>query len=129
MLVENLLCWRCQHGLEEEPQPFARAAECPHCTADLHVCKLCAFFDASARRGCKEPIADEVTDKECANFCGYFQPVVIASGFTAPGGAARDELESLFGLSPGAAPVSPSSAEAAQSELEKLFDQDNNPKT
>ena len=102
MLLENLLCWRCQGSLDAVPQPFARAAECPHCNADLHVCKLCRFFDASARRGCKEPVADEVTDKDRSNFCGYFEPTAAnVGGPAAQDAAARSELESLFGLTPG----------------------------
>ena len=130
MLLENLLCWRCQGSLDAVPQPFARAAECPHCNADLHVCKLCRFFDASARRGCKEPVADEVTDKDRSNFCGYFEPTAAnVGGPAAQDAAARSELESLFGLTPGDAAASPTSADAARSELGKLFGQDDAFKT
>lgn len=130
MRLENLLCWRCQGSLDAVPQPFARAAECPHCNADLHVCKLCRFFDAAARRGCKEPVADEVTDKDRSNFCGYFEPTAAnVGGPAAQDAAARSELESLFGLTPGDAVASPTSADAARSELEKLFGQDDAFKT
>ena len=130
MLLENLLCWRCQGSLDAVPQPFARAAECPHCNADLHVCNLCRFFDASARRGCKEPVADEVTDKDRSNFCGYFEPTAAnLGGPAAQDVATRSELESLFGLTPGEAVASPNSADAARSELEKLFGQDDAFKT
>ena len=129
MLVENLTCWRCHESLDDVPQPFARAAECPHCNADLHVCKLCRFFDASARRGCKEPVADEVTDKERSNFCGYFEPTTTTVGPASQDAAARSELESLFGMTPGEAEGGPSDADAARAELEKLFGHDDASKT
>jgi len=123
MIIEDLCCWRCGGSLSDVLQPIARAAECPHCTVDLHVCRLCLFFDKDARLGCKEPIADEVNDKERSNFCGYFQPVLRVDS---PGGSAdvrsAAALESLFGLDPESTVNAPTSAAGAKSELEKLFD-------
>jgi len=48
---------------------------------------------------CREPTAEEVNDKERANFCGYFQP--RAGAYTPKDMSAADqakaELERLFG--------------------------------
>ena len=122
MIVENLVCWRCAAALVDVMQPLARAAECPACTVDLHVCKLCNFFEPGARRTCNEPIADEVTDKERSNFCGYFQPrVLLAAAASEAEDKATAELESLFGLGAGSSTGSLTSGDAARSELDTLF--------
>ena len=102
--------------------PFARVAECPACRADLHVCRMCVFFDPGVRRGCKEPVADEVSDRERANFCGYFTPVAGLGPGVEEGAsqAARAELDRLFDLpSSGTAP--PGDADAARRRLDELF--------
>jgi hypothetical protein len=82
--------------------PVGRREECEHCSSSLHVCRMCDFFDRSASKQCREPMADEVTDKEHANFCDYFRP---RSGLTAgadPDAAnSRARLEALFGGSGG----------------------------
>ena len=121
-MTQTLNCWRCGSALDDVPVPFARIAECPHCRADLHVCKMCEFFDPGVRRGCREPVADEVTDRERANFCGYFTPV---AGTGPPSGdgaaqAAKSDLDALFGLSPGPA-GSPRDADEARRRLDALF--------
>lgn len=73
-MVDGLVCWRCGVSLADVPLPLARLAECAKCRADLHVCRLCDFFDARVAKSCRETVADEVQDKQRANFCGYFQP-------------------------------------------------------
>ncbi len=49
-----------------------RGDDCPHCSADLHVCKMCQHFDLNSYNDCREPNAERVVDKEKANFCEYF---------------------------------------------------------
>ena len=77
-----LRCWKCGHGLDDMPMPLRRRDECPACGADLHVCRMCEFYDTSVAKSCREPVAEEVTDKERAQFCDYFraQPGVLAAG-------------------------------------------------
>jgi hypothetical protein len=67
-------------------------------------------------------VADEVKDKERANFCGYFKPNPKAYVPVDSSGAdkARSELDALFG---GAAPSAPSSSSASDA-LNKLFGKD-----
>lgn len=120
--MENLQCWKCGASLDE-PLPLARTATCHACNADLHVCKMCRLYDTSVAKACREPIADEVRDKERANFCGYLE--LIGDAHRAGGAGsqqARDELASLFGLD--AAPAAPDSAEEAKRKLEDLFKKD-----
>ena len=96
--MQALWCWKCGASLEGVLLPFARLAECPACRTDLHVCRMCGFYDTGSAHACREPVADEVQDKTRSNFCGYFQASDQAYG----GGnkaalAARAQLEGLFG--------------------------------
>ena len=80
------------------------------------------FFDPGVRRGCKEPVADEVTDRERANFCGYFTPESGLGPGMEDGAAqaARAELDGLFGL-PSSSVASPSDGDEARRRLDELF--------
>lgn len=115
-MTATLVCWKCGTPIKDLPLPLARLAACPHCRVDLHVCKLCKFYDISVAKYCQEPIADEVLDKERSNFCGYFyakpnayQPQDTAKHTKAldalfgketqldkPAETAREQLENLF---------------------------------
>ncbi len=117
----DLHCWRCGASLAELSPPIERRDECPACRAQLYVCKFCEFYDPRVAKQCREPVADEVKDKERANFCGYFKPnpkAYVPADFA--GNKARSELDALFG---GAAPSSPSSSSASEA-LNKLFGKD-----
>jgi hypothetical protein len=129
-MTEELQCWRCGHGLGDEPLPLARLAECRRGGGELHCCLLCKLYDTSVAKHCREPIAEEVKEKARANFCDYFQPRPGAymPRDVGPEEQARRELEALFG----AAPQAPESAEAepaapetdearARRELDRLF--------
>ena len=120
--MPTLTCWKCGATLVDVLVPFARVAECPVCRADLHVCRMCVFYDPGVRRGCKEPVADEVTDRERANFCGYFTPERGLGPGAEDGAAqaARAELDSLFSLS-FSNDVSPGDADEAKRRLDELF--------
>ena len=80
--------------------PLGRLAECKTCHAELHVCRLCEFFDPHIADQCREPVADFVKEKERANFCDYFVPhphayVPVKDGESQ---AAKARLDSLFGI-------------------------------
>lgn len=119
--MEQLQCWRCGAAVDDVPLPFARLAQCAKCHADLHVCRMCRFYDPSRGQSCREPIAEEVKDKMRANFCELLQPRMNA--YQPPGDQAqksRDELERLFGGA--ASPQSGLSVEEqARKALEELF--------
>lgn len=99
MQDNGLVCWKCGASIGDEPLPLSRMAECRSCRAQLHVCRLCAFYDVRVAKACRETVAEEVKDKERANFCGYFQPRKDAC-MAAAGSATkhtRAELDALFG--------------------------------
>jgi hypothetical protein len=60
---------------------------------------MCRFYDTAAANACRETVAEAVTDKQRANFCGYFQPSQNAWQVSANPAAARDALNALFGAS------------------------------
>ena len=101
-MAEPLSCWRCGAGLAKIPLPLGRRDECPECLADLHVCKMCLYFDAQVPRACKEDDAEDVKEKERANFCDYFKPnpAAYVPGFRSATAKAQDQLAGLFGDEP-----------------------------
>ncbi len=112
-----LVCWKCGASLADLTLPLRRLEECRACGAELHVCRLCEFYDVAVAKHCREPIAEEVKDKTRANFCDYFKP--RPGAYTAEGDAgarARAELAALFGDTSGDGGTG-----AAQSELDALF--------
>ena len=119
--VTEFRCWRCGTQLTQDLLPVRRAELCVACNADLHVCKMCRFFNPSIADACEETIATAVSNKERSNYCEYFQPSVRAyqGGADGPAARARSDLEQLFG---GQASDAARSDEAQnQSDLERLF--------
>lgn len=98
-MAPDLVCWKCGTSLATLTLPLRRLEECPKCRAELHVCRLCVEYDTHVAKHCREPIAEEVRDKERANFCDYFKPRpgAYVPPNTAEASAARAELERLFG--------------------------------
>lgn len=122
----TLVCWKCGADIEELPQPLSRLAECPACRTELHVCRLCRFYDTGVAKHCRETIAEEVKDKLRANFCDYF--VARPDAYEAPderaATKAQAQLDVLFGGdSPDdpAAPEPQDEAAQAQAALDALF--------
>lgn len=121
---ENMVCWKCGVSIAELPMPLGRSAECPACAADLHVCRMCEFYDPKVSKSCRETIAEEVKNKERSNFCDYFriQPGAFRPHDTDPARVARAQLEALFGgKQTDNAEASQSESEIAREALEKLF--------
>lgn len=118
-MAAALVCWKCGSSLQALPLPLSRLAECPACKAELHVCKLCQFFDPRTTRQCIEIRAEEVIDKEHANFCDWFKPRPNAFDARAQqkASAAKSKLDALFG----AGPASDEPADAAREAAERLF--------
>jgi hypothetical protein len=98
MPAAALDCWKCGAALTDMPLPVGREEYCRTCRAEIHVCRMCRFYDLGKARHCAEPVAEPVTNKERANFCGYFEAV---AGRFRPGSPATDAsraaLDSLFG--------------------------------
>ncbi|HTT02310.1 MAG TPA: hypothetical protein VMG11_09525 [Steroidobacteraceae bacterium] len=98
-MSHDLVCWKCGASLAALTLPLRRLEECPRCRAELHVCRMCVDYDTRVAKHCREPIAEEVRDKEHANFCDFFKP--RSSAYTPPNTAevdkARAALDKLFG--------------------------------
>lgn len=97
-MAHSLVCWKCGASLAALSLPLLRLDECPACHAQLHVCKLCVEYDTRVAKHCREPTAEEVRDKEHANFCDHFKP---REGAWTPGNFAEVErsraaLDDLF---------------------------------
>lgn len=122
--MSSLVCWKCGASLADLSLPLRRLDECRKCGAELHVCKLCEWYSTSVAKHCREPIAEEVKDKERANFCDYFKPRPDAWSNEGAQAAsqAKADLDALFGAStPDAGQPQPPAAERARAELEGLF--------
>ena len=97
-MAEELHCYRCGSSLAELSPPLSRQDECPSCGVYLHVCRMCAFFDADVPKQCREDDAEEVMEKERLNFCDWFKPGtdVFDAQRYAEEQQARSKLAELF---------------------------------
>jgi hypothetical protein len=86
---------------------------------------MCEFYEPRLSNGCREPMAEEVMDKQRANFCDYFQPrpEAFVARNDAAAKAARAQIETLFrGEAAGSAgDAARSTAADARQALERLF--------
>ena len=90
-------CWKCGAPLVDLPLPVGRNEYCRACRAEIHVCRMCRFYDLSKAKHCAEPVAEPVQYKERANFCGYFEPVGGRLQAADPAAeSAREALAALF---------------------------------
>ena len=64
-------CYSCKKTIAPA-LPIGRRDECEHCSADLHSCVHCKFYDTGSYNECKESSASVVREKDRANFCDYF---------------------------------------------------------
>jgi hypothetical protein len=98
-MSHRIACFRCGASLGALSLPLSRRDQCPECSADLHVCKMCVYFDSAVPRQCREDGAEDVTDKEGPNFCDWFKPSEGAfdPNRKSEADAAKDALAALFG--------------------------------
>ena len=118
-MSHNIACFRCGASLASLSLPLSRRDECPECSAHLHVCRMCRYFDPAAVRQCLEDDAEDVADKERLNFCEWFVPSETAFDPAAKAEAdrARQSLDALFGDGEGSA----DGPDSSLGEAEKLF--------
>jgi hypothetical protein len=93
-------CWSCGNEQLFEVKvgvKVGRLDSCPHCGADLHVCKNCRLYDPNIHNKCREPEAAYIRDHEASNFCAHFD---MRDAETAPTQenvvAAKEKLDALF---------------------------------
>lgn len=97
-MTHNIACYRCGASLSALSLPITRRDQCPECTVDLHVCKMCIHFDQAAPSQCREDDAEDVKEKEVANFCEWYSPSESAFDPQRKSEAdqALESLEALF---------------------------------
>ncbi len=119
--MNTLVCWKCGASLAALSLPLRRLEECKACHAELHVCRMCVDYDTSVAKSCREPIAEEVKDKERANFCDYFKPRPDAyrPRDTTEETKSRATLDALFGGETGA--IGGGTQDSSRAALEDLF--------
>lgn len=88
-------CFSC--GQSGNYEKVGRRDSCNSCSADLHVCYNCNFYDATAYNECREPQADRVLEKGRSNFCDYFS-FRIGEAKGAKALAKSDKLKALDDL-------------------------------
>ena len=119
-----VICHQCQ-----KQHPFSDIvpfrAECDACSADLHACLACRFYDRYVENQCREDQADPVATKDRRNLCEYFKPLGKDAGDD-EATRAKARLAAAFGGAPlpqpsASAGSSPSAADEAKRKLEELF--------
>ena len=126
-MAEEIVCWRCGESLVDLILPMSRREECKACGTDQHVCKLCKFYGVDVSNQCTEDRAEDVTNKESANFCDYFEPKpnTYINKETKEMVNAKAELAALFGDDVSEDNDQDQNAvskeDAARTALEKLF--------
>ena len=68
-------CWTCNNEQIFDVKvgvKVGRRDSCPHCGADLHVCKNCSLYDPNVHNQCREQEAPFVRSRDEANFCTHF---------------------------------------------------------
>ncbi len=118
-MASPLVCWKCGAPLEGVPLPLSRRAVCPVCEAEQHVCRMCELYDPRVKYACREERAEEVREKELANFCDYFKPRPNAHVVRddAKAHAAKARLDGLCGGDP----AGEADGDATRERLEQLF--------
>ena len=93
-------CWSCGNEQVFDVKvgvKVGRRDACPHCGADLHVCKNCRLYDPAIHNMCRETQAEFIRDREVANFCSHFDMAARdAAPREASVDAAKAKLEALF---------------------------------
>jgi hypothetical protein len=63
---------RCASCAAILPAGLDLNGKCLRCGFELHSCKMCAYFDTSARFECTQPIKERIPRKDAHNNCQLF---------------------------------------------------------
>ncbi|HEX2586166.1 MAG TPA: hypothetical protein VHL14_13640 [Steroidobacteraceae bacterium] len=118
-MANSALCWKCGASLAQLTLPILRLDACKQCGSELHVCKQCQFYDVAVAKHCRETVAEEVRDKQRANFCDYF---VLNEQAYKPQPAANNSINALNELFGGStSSTSKNNSDQARNALDDLF--------
>jgi hypothetical protein len=71
MFISMTICYHCSKKIKLG-EIVGRQEQCPYCTADLHCCLNCTYYDSGIYNNCRETQAERVLDKNRSNFCDFF---------------------------------------------------------
>lgn len=97
---------RCQRCGALGSVAIGPASECRSCSAPLHTCAQCEFFDPGAVFECRQKIPARVSPKDARNTCTLF--------------SARVQVERETGSTPASSSSAPSGARKAFDDLFKF---------
>jgi hypothetical protein len=63
---------RCASCATILPPGYDLNGRCFRCGFELHSCKMCAYFDTSARFECTQPIKERIPRKDAHNECTLY---------------------------------------------------------
>ncbi len=93
--------FRCKVCGEKNDPEVSAVSLCRKCSAPLHACNQCRFFDGAARWQCRAEIPAPVAAKSRSNDCALYAPVVTldltGSKAAETPDQARSAFDSLFG--------------------------------
>jgi len=97
--MATLVCWRCGASLQDLPTPLARLELCRNCGSDLHVCRMCRYYNPSHFEKCDHEMAEPAREVDVANFCHYFRATAQAykPDDKQRADTALNQLKALFG--------------------------------
>ena len=78
-LVQAVAASRCFNCATTLPADMDFRGVCPKCSAALHCCKQCKFFDPSTRFQCQKPIPARIAAKDQPNECDLFKSRVTVA--------------------------------------------------
>ena|SRR5436190_17099426 len=58
---------------------------CPKCNADLHICRMCTFFDPGSRFECRKSLTARIVNKGGRNQCDLFSVRTVVERETSSG--------------------------------------------
>jgi hypothetical protein len=92
---EKIKCSACG---AKAPTTINLDSSCPNCTADLHSCRQCTYFDPGAHFECSKPITVRIVNKTTRNTCELFAPRTVVERETSSGAPtdARQAFANLF---------------------------------
>ncbi|MGI8782116.1 MAG: hypothetical protein ACR2L2_00490 [Acidobacteriota bacterium] len=100
---EVFRCSMCGASMDRSYLDVGFDSHCPKCSADLHCCKQCVYFDPSSRFECTELVPVRILPKDKRNECELFEPRTrIEKETTTPSSErpkpsdGRDAFERLF---------------------------------
>ena len=78
-LVQAVAASRCYNCATTLPADIDFRGACPKCSAALHCCKQCAYFEPSTRFQCLKPVPVRIAGKDQANECALFKARVTVA--------------------------------------------------